>query len=55
MPKYIPYEKISDFHYEFHQKVKVVGNDARIQVPKKLGDQIKGKKVKVTIEVIDDH
>lgn len=54
MPKYIQFEKISENTYEFYQSIKIVGNDARIQSPKKLGDQIKNKKLKVIVEVIEE-
>jgi len=55
MPKLTPYNKISENKFEFEQKVAIVGYDARIHTPKRLADQIKGKRLKVTIEVIDDR
>lgn len=54
MPKLIPFEKISETKFIFVGEMKVTGYDARIQTPYRLGSQIKGKKIKVTIEVLDN-
>lgn len=54
MPKLIPFTKISDKKFEFIGEMKVTGYDARVQVPARLGKQIPGKKIKVTIEVLED-
>lgn len=54
MPRVIPFKKISDTLFTFEGIVKVTGYDCRIQTPKRLGDQIKNKKVKVTVEVIEE-
>lgn len=55
MPKLIPFEKISNTRFEFIGEMKVTGYDARIQTPYRLGSQIKNKKIKVTIEVIEEE
>ena len=55
MPKIIPFKKISETKFIFIGEVKINGYDCRVQTPVRLGKQIpKGKKVKVTIEVIEE-
>lgn len=55
MPKLIRYETLSENKFQFENYIRIRNNDARIQVPKRLGDQIKDKKVRVTVEVIEDE
>jgi len=55
MPKITPFEKINDKKFTFVTEIKITKFDCRVQTPIRLGRQIpKGKKVKVTIEVIDE-
>ena len=55
MPKILPFEEIKkNKKYEYEARVKRYVYDYRIQVPAKLGRIVLGKKIKVTIEVLDD-
>lgn len=54
MPKRISYEKIDDKTYQFENKVSLVSNStAYIRTNLDLANEVKGKKLKVTIEVLE--
>jgi hypothetical protein len=56
MPKVLPFEEIEENKkFEFETKVKKFSYDYRIQIPAKMGKKIDSKKLKVTIEVIEDE
>lgn len=53
MPINLTYQELSKNKFQLETEVKISGYNCKIQVPAKLAKQIKNKKIKVIIEVID--
>jgi len=55
MPKVLPFEELAENKFQLDTQIKISGYDCKIQVPAKLGKKIKDKRLKVTIEVIENE
>ena len=56
MPRKIPFEKLGNkYIFETYPVVREKDYYSQVSLPIAIGREIKGKKIKVTIEVIDDE